>query len=238
MMQRVHAKNVGRLYGRRCTWSTRTPISRSVAGRQRFAAISDGWPRGRAPAEPRRSGTRQRRSVVTGCVPGPGRGQYRARWRCGWAAAKAGPGSTVQRNCASGMQALESAALDIAGGRSHLVLAGGTEAMSHHPVMLNELDDRVAGHVESGGDTEKARGRALLQLRPAHFRLVVALLRGLTDRWWACRWDRPPKLAERFGSRVRHGRLMHCAATSAPGERRRPALAGRSSRLYDGNGII
>jgi len=35
------------------------------------------------------------------------------------------PAWTVQRNCASGLQALDSAALNIATGRSDLVLAGG-----------------------------------------------------------------------------------------------------------------
>ena len=51
------------------------------------------------------------------------------------------PGWTVQRNCASGMQALDSACKDIAIGRHDLVLAGGTEAMSHAPLLYN--DDMV-----------------------------------------------------------------------------------------------
>lgn len=41
------------------------------------------------------------------------------------------PAFTVMRNCASGMQALDNAAMQIASGRSNLVLAGGTDAMSH-----------------------------------------------------------------------------------------------------------
>ncbi len=90
------------------------------------------------------------------------------------------PAWTVQRNCASGMQALESAALNIASGRSELVLAGGTEAMSHHPVMLNEL---MVGWLGLWGQarTAGARGKALLQLRAQHFKPIIALLRGLTD---------------------------------------------------------
>ena len=51
---------------------------------------------------------------------------------------KAVPGYTVQRNCASGMQSLDSAAKDIASGRYDLVLAGGTEAMSRGPLLYNE----------------------------------------------------------------------------------------------------
>ena len=54
------------------------------------------------------------------------------------------PAYTVHRNCASGMQAVDSAAMSIASGRSELVLAGGIEAMSQapllfHPKMVNWL---------------------------------------------------------------------------------------------------
>src|SRR3990167_1697087 len=42
---------------------------------------------------------------------------------------KSVPAWTVQRNCASGMQALDCAKKDIATGRADLVLAGGTEVM-------------------------------------------------------------------------------------------------------------
>ena len=45
------------------------------------------------------------------------------------------PAWTVMRNCASGMQALDSAAVNIMAGRSSLVLAGGTDAMSHAPLL-------------------------------------------------------------------------------------------------------
>ena len=109
------------------------------------------------------------------------------------------PAWTVQRNCASGMQALESAALDIAGGRSELVLAGGTEAMSHHPVMLNELMVAWLG-VWSQARGLGARGRTLMQLRARHFKPVIALLRGLTDPVVGLSMGQTAEeLAERFG---------------------------------------
>jgi len=44
------------------------------------------------------------------------------------------PAFTVHRNCASGMQSLDSAAQSISEGRSELILAGGVEAMSRAPV--------------------------------------------------------------------------------------------------------
>jgi acetyl-CoA C-acetyltransferase len=90
------------------------------------------------------------------------------------------PAWTVQRNCASGMQAVESAAQAISSGNADLVLAGGTEAMSHHPVMLTPamlewLSAWNRSHTGTG------RARQLARLRPGHFRLIVALLKGLTD---------------------------------------------------------
>ncbi len=90
------------------------------------------------------------------------------------------PAWTVQRNCASGMQSLDSAAHNIANGRSNLVLAGGTEAMSHHPVILN---NRMVSWLAQWNRAKSisAKGRQLLELRPNHFQLIIALLRGLTD---------------------------------------------------------
>jgi acetyl-CoA C-acetyltransferase len=109
------------------------------------------------------------------------------------------PAWTVQRNCASGMQALESAALDIASGRSELVLAGGTEAMSHHPVMLNELMVAWLG-AWSQARSLGARGRTLMQLRLQHFKPIIALLRGLTDPVVGLSMGQTAEeLAERFG---------------------------------------
>lgn len=55
------------------------------------------------------------------------------------------PAWTVQRNCASGLQAVDCAARDIANGRCDLVLAGGTESMSHAPVLF---DLPMAGRTE------------------------------------------------------------------------------------------
>ncbi|ABA57340.1 acetyl-CoA C-acetyltransferase [Nitrosococcus oceani] len=119
--------------------------------------------------------------VILGCVmPGPDEANI-ARV----AALRLGiqdhiPAWTVQRNCASGMQALDCAALDIANDRASLVLAGGVEAMSHAPVLLSRpLVDWL-------GDWNQARNiksrlRLLGRLRPYHLRPIIGLLRGLTD---------------------------------------------------------
>ena len=90
------------------------------------------------------------------------------------------PGWTVMRNCASAMQALDSAAKDIALGRARLVLAGGTEAMSRAPILYP--DDMVNWLADlSRARTLPQRIALLGKLRPGHFKPVIGLLHGLTD---------------------------------------------------------
>ena len=90
------------------------------------------------------------------------------------------PAYTVHRNCASGMQALDNAAMSIASGRSDLVLAGGIEAMSQapllfHPKMVNWLADWW--RAKSIGQKFKVLGG----FSPRLLAPVIALLKGLTD---------------------------------------------------------
>ncbi len=119
--------------------------------------------------------------VIVGCVmPGPNEANIARvialRLGCGQAV----PAWTVQRNCASGLQALDSAAKDIATGRADLVLAGGVESMSHAPVLLN--DHMVAWLA----DLNKARTfpqklAVFAKLRGKYLKPIIGLLRGLTD---------------------------------------------------------
>lgn len=90
------------------------------------------------------------------------------------------PAFSVQRNCASGMQALDNAALDIASGKAELVLAGGAEAMSHHPVLLNNAMVAWLAHWNRARGPG-ARLKALKKLKLSHFKPIVAILHGLTD---------------------------------------------------------
>ncbi len=119
--------------------------------------------------------------VIMGCVmPGPNEVNIGRviglRLGCG----KQTPGWTVQRNCASGMQALDCAAKNISSGRADLVLAGGVEAMSHAPVLLSTAMVAWLGAWMSA-KTLPLRLKTLGQLRPAHFKPIIGLLRGLTD---------------------------------------------------------
>jgi acetyl-CoA C-acetyltransferase len=93
---------------------------------------------------------------------------------------KSVPAWTVQRNCASGMQALDSAAKDIAMGRCDLVLAGGTEAMSRAPLLFNQEMANWMGGLSAAKDW-KSRLKKWSEFRPYFLKPVIALLRGLTD---------------------------------------------------------
>lgn len=90
------------------------------------------------------------------------------------------PAWTVQRNCASGMQSIDSAFKNISNGDADLILAGGVEAMSHAPVLFNHT------MVNWLGDFMRARSvgqkvSTIFKLRGKHFKPVIALLHGLTD---------------------------------------------------------
>jgi len=90
------------------------------------------------------------------------------------------PAWTVQRNCASGMQALDSAAQDIASGRSELVLAGGTEAMSHAPLLFGSAMAAWLGAF-SAARTPADKLKAAVAFRLSYLKPVIGLLCGLTD---------------------------------------------------------
>lgn len=90
------------------------------------------------------------------------------------------PAFTVMRNCASGMQALDNAALQIAAGRSDLILAGGTDAMSHAPLLFNQKMASWLGRW-MGAKRFEQKFKLLMQFKPAYLAPVIALLRGLTD---------------------------------------------------------
>lgn len=119
--------------------------------------------------------------VVMGCVmPSPEETNIARiialRLGCG----KSMPAWTVQRNCASGMQAIDSAMKDIITGRHDLVLAGGTEAMSRAPLLYNDsMVNWLAGLWSS--KNLGAKLKQIIKFRPGYLTPVIALLKGLTD---------------------------------------------------------
>jgi acetyl-CoA C-acetyltransferase len=90
------------------------------------------------------------------------------------------PAYTVMRNCASGMQSVDSAARQIAMGRSHLILAGGTEAMSRAPILFDlAMANWLANWMTAKSFSQKAR--AVAQFRFHYLIPVFGLMRGLSD---------------------------------------------------------
>jgi acetyl-CoA C-acetyltransferase len=90
------------------------------------------------------------------------------------------PGWTVMRNCASGMQALDSAIANFAAGRSELVLAGGVDALSRVALLFSDamalwFADFYAAR------TFGQKAAALARFRPGYLAPVIGLMRGLTD---------------------------------------------------------
>jgi len=90
------------------------------------------------------------------------------------------PAWTVQRNCASGMQAIDSAYTNIQVGKANMVLAGGTEAMSHSPVLYNHHMVNWLAQL-SRSKTPLQKLQTTSKLRPKFFTPVIGLLKGLTD---------------------------------------------------------
>ena len=159
----------------------RTPFLKARTGPGPFAAAELALIAGRALMAGQPVHPSDLDEVILGCViPAPDEANI-ARivgLRLGTGAAV--PAFTVQRNCASGLQALATAFDHIQAGRAHLVLAGGTESMSRAPIQWNRaMSGWVAQMLRA--KTVTARVRALLGLRPAYLRPVFSLLLGLRD---------------------------------------------------------
>jgi len=91
------------------------------------------------------------------------------------------PGWTVMRNCASGMQSLDSGINNIRAGRSQLVLAGGVDALSRTPLLYN---DPVVSWFSDLAAAKRAVQRAALFARMPFKGLlapVIGIMKGLTD---------------------------------------------------------
>lgn len=142
------------------------------------------------------------------------------------------PGFTVMRNCASGMQALDNAAMQIASGRSNLVLAGGTDAMSHAPLLFNQkMAAWLASWFAAKGVGQRAR--LMTQFRPSFLAPVIALLRGLTDPIVGLNMGQTAeKVAYRFG--ITREQMDSFASES----HRRLALAYAEGRMEEVTPII
>ncbi|MFV0666030.1 acetyl-CoA C-acetyltransferase [Denitromonas sp.] len=159
----------------------RTPFLKSRNTPGPFAASDLATAAGTALLSRQRFAPDQLDEVILGCAsPSPDEvniGRVVAlRMGCGLKV----PGWTVMRNCASGMQALDSALINIQAGRSGLVLAGGTDALSRAPLLFSDAMVRWL----SGWYATKTVGQkvaALRQFKLGYLAPVIGIMKGLTD---------------------------------------------------------
>jgi len=87
---------------------------------------------------------------------------------------------TVQINCGSGMQSIDTAYRYIREGHADMILTGGTEALSHAPLVWPNSGVRwFAGLATAKGVAAKLA--AAFKLRPRYLKPIIGLERGLTD---------------------------------------------------------
>lgn len=159
----------------------RTPFLKARGKRGPFAAADLAVQAGRALLMRMPFSPTEFDEVILGCVmPEPHEANIARivalRLGCG----KSVPAWTVQRNCASGMQAIDAARLKIMSGESELILVGGTEAMSRAPLLfqpdlVNWLADLNAAK------TLPEKLKRFIRLRPGFLAPVISILKGLTD---------------------------------------------------------
>ena len=87
---------------------------------------------------------------------------------------------TVQINCGSGMQSIDTAYRYIREGTSDLILAGGAEALSHAPLVLKQDAVEFLAAL-NGAKSPVDRLKVATAFRPDMLTPVVGLERGLTD---------------------------------------------------------
>ncbi|MDO9602782.1 MAG: beta-ketoacyl synthase N-terminal-like domain-containing protein, partial [Rhodocyclaceae bacterium] len=160
----------------------RTPFLKAKAGPGPFAASDLATQAGRTLLLRQPFAPQDLDEVILGCAaPSPDEtniGRLVAlRLGCGHKV----PGWTVMRNCASGMQAIDSAMVNIQAGRSELVLAGGVDALSRAPLLYSDAMVRWFAAMMQMRTLGQKLGH-FLKLKPAAlFSPVIGLMKGLTD---------------------------------------------------------
>ncbi len=151
------------------------------------------------------------------------------------------PGWTVMRNCASGMQALDSGISNILSGRSQLVLAGGVDALSRAPLLYG--DKMVLWFSDMAGARTAGQRLALFARLPvaALLKPVIGIMKGLTDPMVGLLMGQTAEnLAHRFGiTRTEMDAFAvrsHQKVAAAQAAGHLAAGGGEVEALYDANG--
>jgi acetyl-CoA C-acetyltransferase len=159
----------------------RTPFLKARNRPGPFAASDLATDAGRALLLRQKFAPTQLDEVILGCAaPSPDEvniGRVAAlRMGCGLKV----PGWTVMRNCASGMQSIDSAINNIKAGRSNLVLAGGVDALSRAPLLFSDAMVMWLSNWYAAKSVAQ-RATLLARFRPGYLAPVIALMKGLTD---------------------------------------------------------
>ncbi|RKF17005.1 acetyl-CoA C-acetyltransferase [Roseovarius spongiae] len=148
---------------------------------------------------------------------------------------------TVQINCGSGMQSIDTAYRYIRDGSHQMILAGGAEALSHAPLTLRQSAVEWFGRMNAAkGPLEQAR--TMTGIRPEFFKPVVGLERGLTDpitelamgqtaEVLAHRFDITREMADAYAMQSHH-RLARAQEDGTLKDEVMPAFA-RDGAVYD-----
>src|SRR5947208_15278413 len=159
------------------TDGARTPFLKARNRPGPFAASDLATQAGRALLLRQRFAPEELDEVILGCAsPSPDEvniGRVVAlRMGCG----KKVPGWTVMRNCASGMQAIDSAINNIRAGRSNLVLAGGVDALSRAPLLFS---DAMVTWLSNwyAAKTVGQRAALLAKFKPGFLAPVIGLMK-------------------------------------------------------------
>ncbi|MFE2987690.1 thiolase family protein [Streptomyces sp. NPDC059262] len=109
------------------------------------------------------------------------------------------PGATVNRLCASGLEAVTTAARTIASGEADVVLAGGSESMSRAPFVLQRPDEALPHKMET---YDTRLGWRLVNPKMKDLHGVLAM--GETAEEVADRYDVPRERQDAFALRSHH----------------------------------
>jgi acetyl-CoA C-acetyltransferase len=151
------------------------------------------------------------------------------------------PAFTVQINCGSGMQSIDTGFRMIENGDAELVLAGGVDALSRAPLLYN---DAMVGWFSDMAATKTAAQRLALFVRlPVRSLLapVIGIMKGLTDPMVGLLMGQTAEnLAHRFGiSREQmdaYSVRSHQRVARAQDEGPLKAGGGEVEALYDAKG--
>ena len=219
----------------------RTPFLKARNRPGPFAASDLATQAGRALLVRQRFAADELDEVILGCAsPSPDEvniGRVVAlRMGCGQKV----PGWTVMRNCASGMQALDSAIANLRCGRSDLVLAGGVDALSRAPLLYSDkMVLWFARMASARGFGEKAA--LFLKLNPAAaLQPVIGIMKGLTDPMVGLLMGQTAEnLAFRFGiTRAEMDAFSARSHQRVLAAQKAGHLEGEITPLFDGQGNL